>query len=186
MNRRKLIERLRNRDFRRAFAEEAVDVGIPIQIREMRTARGWSQTQLGKEAGMAQEQVSLAEKLSYGRFTVATLKKLAAAFDCALMVRFVSYSELLAWKDRVDETLITPPPFNADTALNELAFSETSRAPSRNVASVGATDNVVDLIAYLSRGEGGRKSAHRTLFKPHGGQATNPRAQYTDPEVTNV
>ncbi|HUP45421.1 MAG TPA: helix-turn-helix transcriptional regulator [Thermoanaerobaculia bacterium] len=124
MNRKKLIAKLRDRDFRREFAEAAIDVGIPVQIREMRLANRWSQARLGKETGMAQEQVSLAEKLNYGRFTLSTLKKLAAAFDCALIVRFAPFSELLNWKSRIDSADVTPPSFDGDFALSFMGRSE--------------------------------------------------------------
>ena len=183
MNRKKLIARLRNRDFRRAFAEEAVDVGIPIQVREMRLTRGWSQTRLGKEAGMAQEQVSLAEKMSHGRFNVTTLKKLAAAFDCGLMIRFVSFGELLAWKERIDAVDVTPPPFDTDSALSEVSVSESPAAAAAEIHENVATAEVIDLLTFLRKGP--RKPAQRA-FKWPGGQGTNPRPQFAKPGETNA
>jgi transcriptional regulator with XRE-family HTH domain len=108
---------MKDREFRRAFAEEAVDVGVPVQIREMRLARGWTQKQLGEVAHVAQESVARAESMSYGRFTLATLKNLAAAFDCALVVRFASFSELIDWKDRIDSAVVTPPDYASDYRL---------------------------------------------------------------------
>jgi transcriptional regulator with XRE-family HTH domain len=118
MNRAKLLRKLTERSFRRAFAEEAVDVGVPIQIREMRRARQWTQEQLGDAASIAQEAVARAESLSYGRFTLATLKNLAAAFDCALIVRFAPFSELISWKERIDAAAITPADYSSDVALH--------------------------------------------------------------------
>jgi transcriptional regulator with XRE-family HTH domain len=124
MNRAKLLRKLTDRSFRRAFTEEAVDVGIPIQIREMRRARRWTQQQLGDAASIAQEAVARAESLTYGRFTLATLKNLAAAFDCALIVRFAPFSELIDWKERIDSATVTPADFSTDAALH--------RSPSRS------------------------------------------------------
>lgn len=142
MNKAKLLRKLRDREFRRAFADEAVDVGIPVQVREMRKARGWTQATLGRNAGIHQEQVALAEKLNYGRFTLSTLKKLAAAFDCALIVRFAPYSELLTWKERIDATAVNPPSYEGDEGLID-AFSRatvrTENAVMRGDSTAGET-----------------------------------------------
>lgn len=139
MNREKLLKRLKDRSFRRAFAEEAVDVGVPIQIRELRTIRRWTQKRLGEEAGVPQESVSRAESLSYGRFTLATLKNLAAAFDCALIVRFAPFSELLEWKEQLNAATVTPPDYLSDAALHETVAAP----PAELIETTTATDDVL-------------------------------------------
>lgn len=126
----KLLKRLKDHDFRRAFAEEAVDVGVPIQIREMRRARGWTQKRLGEVANLAQEAVARAESMSYGRFTLATLKNLAAAFDCALIVRFAPFSELLNWKYQIEEATVTPADYATDLVLHDLRRKLESTQPA--------------------------------------------------------
>jgi transcriptional regulator with XRE-family HTH domain len=63
----------------------------------MRDQRGWSQQQLAKEVGMNQNAISRLENPSYGKATITTLKRLAAIFDVAVVVRFVPFSQLVDW-----------------------------------------------------------------------------------------
>ena len=46
---------------------------------------------------MNQNAISRLESPRYGRATIGTLKRLAAAFDVALAVRFVPFSHLVNW-----------------------------------------------------------------------------------------
>jgi transcriptional regulator with XRE-family HTH domain len=47
--------------------------------------------------GMNQNAISRLESEWYGRPTISTLKRLAAALDVALVVRFVPFSQLIDW-----------------------------------------------------------------------------------------
>src|SRR5215208_4448170 len=92
---RQIAASLGDKEYRDAFVEEQIDTGLPFQIRTMRQRRGWTQGDLGQRAGMAQETISLLESPTYGRFTLRTLKRLASAFDVAVMVRFVPFSQFV-------------------------------------------------------------------------------------------
>jgi transcriptional regulator with XRE-family HTH domain len=97
---RKIIEKLKDKEYRDAFAVEHIDTGIPFQICALREQKGreWTQKELGIRAGMAQETISRIEDPNYGKLTLKTLKRLASAFDVALMVRFVPFGELVEWE----------------------------------------------------------------------------------------
>jgi len=90
-------------EFRQAYAEAAVEQGVAWQIRANREARGLSQTQLGEKIGTHQSAISRLEDPEHGGHTLPTLLKLAHAFDCALSVKFIPYSQL-AW----DANHLTP------------------------------------------------------------------------------
>jgi ribosome-binding protein aMBF1 (putative translation factor) len=75
-------------EIRQIFVEEEITVGLPMQIAAMREAKGWSQQQLAEVLGMTQSAVSRIESLDYGRYSLSTLKRIAAAFDVGLVVRF--------------------------------------------------------------------------------------------------
>lgn len=92
---RRLIEKLRNKEYRDAFVIEIIDTGVPFQIYALREQRKWTQKELGTYTGMAQETISRLEDPNYSKLTLKTLKRLASAFDVALMVRFVPFSELV-------------------------------------------------------------------------------------------
>lgn len=122
--RKKIIEDLRNKEYRDAFVMEHIDTGVPFQIRALREQKGreWSQKELGTRTKMAQETISRIEDPNYGKLTLKTLKRLASAFDVALMVRFVSFSELVEW-----EIHLTPQSLEAINFENDPYFNETSQ-----------------------------------------------------------
>ena len=93
-----LIARLRrSKEARRQFTESHVNKAIAHQIRAIRDALGWNQEQLAKEAGMNQNAISRLESVDYGKPTITTLKRLAAALDVSLIVRFAPFSEVVDW-----------------------------------------------------------------------------------------
>jgi transcriptional regulator with XRE-family HTH domain len=90
-----LVEELGDKQFRDAYVAEHLRTGVAYQIRALREKRGWSQAELGRRTGKPQSAVSRLEDPDYGRLSLKTLLELAAAFDVALMIRFVAFSELL-------------------------------------------------------------------------------------------
>ena len=94
----KLIEELRNKEYRDAFVSEHIDTGIPFQIRALREQRGWTQKELATLAGVSQVWISRIENPNYDGFSIKTLLKLSSAFDVGLIVRFSPISELVRWE----------------------------------------------------------------------------------------
>ena len=92
-----LLEELKDKESRDAYMSSGIDVGVAFQIRALREQREWNQTQLAEEAGMHQERISSLENPSHSP-TLSTLKKLASAFDVALIVRFIPISELVKYE----------------------------------------------------------------------------------------
>lgn len=91
--RKKISEELKDKEYRDIFVEEKINIGIPFQIRALRGEL--TQKEFGELFGINQEEISRYENINYSRFSLSTLKKLARAFDVGLMVRFVSFSELV-------------------------------------------------------------------------------------------
>lgn len=93
-----IIRRLRRspKD-RTAFVASHIDKGIAYQVRALREAQNFSQEKLAEMVGMNQNAISRIESPERGRPTITTLKRLAAAFDVALVVRFVPFSQLASW-----------------------------------------------------------------------------------------
>ncbi len=63
----------------------------------MRDREKLSQEELAEKVGMNQNAISRLENPFYGKPTLTTLKRLAAAFDVGLVVRFVPFGELVDW-----------------------------------------------------------------------------------------
>ena len=109
-----MFEGLTNVEYRRAFADEHVGTSLAFQIRLLREDRGWTQEEVAQRTSKAQETISQCENPDYGRHTLSTLKKLAEAFDVALLVRLVSFSELVKSTLDLDRNRIAPPSFNEE------------------------------------------------------------------------
>jgi transcriptional regulator with XRE-family HTH domain len=112
---RNLWKRFSNRAFRESFASSQISTHVAAQIQTLREEREWTQTELAEATGMAQSRISLLEDPSYERMTVSTLKRIASAFDVALSVRFVPYSELLTTAVNYSERGFLVPSFSEDS-----------------------------------------------------------------------
>ena len=108
-----LWDRFTDKARRRAFRRTHVGSFLALQIFKIRNDRELSQSKLAKMIGSTQPQISDWEG-SCETVSLQTLHKLADAFDVALSVKFVPYSEL------VREALIVPadrpvPAFDDDS-----------------------------------------------------------------------
>jgi transcriptional regulator with XRE-family HTH domain len=124
--------------YRDAFVASLITVELPAQIREMRLNREWSQADLGARAGMPQAQISRFEQTGYGEFTLTTLRKLASAFDVALKVRLVAFSELVDDAAFPELHGLDVPSFGSDIRL-ELSGEFLTHRFTSTVAGTGPT-----------------------------------------------
>jgi transcriptional regulator with XRE-family HTH domain len=90
-----LLEELQNPEYRSEFVSSEIDMGIPMQLRAMREARGWKQSYVAEQTGTKQPRFSLMERPGYGKYSLNTLKKLASLFDVGLIVSFVPWGEMI-------------------------------------------------------------------------------------------
>jgi transcriptional regulator with XRE-family HTH domain len=113
----KLLAKLKGSKKRRdLFVAGQIKTGIPFQVRALRDKKGWTQAQLGTELGMTQTNISRLESPGYGRLNITTLQRIASVFDVALIVRFVPFSELMRWTDRLSPEVMAPASFNEEIA----------------------------------------------------------------------
>lgn len=82
------------KEYRDAFVEACTEEGVTFQIRVNREARGWSQRELAERVGTQQSAIARLEDPARANIRLSTLQKLAHAFDCALLVKFVPFSAL--------------------------------------------------------------------------------------------
>lgn len=115
--REQIVASLGDKEYRGIFNEEEINNALPFQIRAMREARDWSQRELAGRTGMTQEGISRLENPDYGRFSLTTLKRLASAFDVALIVRFAPFSELVDWAANLSPEDLAVPDFAHDPGL---------------------------------------------------------------------
>jgi transcriptional regulator with XRE-family HTH domain len=143
----KLVEQLREGKKERArFVASHVDKGIAYQIRALRDRQELSQEKLAEMVGMNQNAISRIESPYRGRPTITTLKRLAEAFDVALVVRFVPFSKLAKW---ISGTPYLENGLSTD-GMAVPSFEEedkTHQFDAHEVASTGATA-LKNLIGY--------------------------------------
>lgn len=119
---------LEDKEYRQLVAED-VGTGLAFQTKLMRENRGWTQGELGQRAGgIKQEFISQLENPDYGRHSLTTLKKLAAAFDVGLIVRFAPFSELVDWMADLTSEKLTPPSYEEEA--RQMSFAEAEGGPS--------------------------------------------------------
>lgn len=88
--------KLDNKSYRDAFLRANVSHGLSYQIKTIRKSIGLSQRELAVKIGAkSQSVISRLEDPSYGKISITTLEKIAAAFDVALIVRFSSFGDFL-------------------------------------------------------------------------------------------
>jgi transcriptional regulator with XRE-family HTH domain len=120
----KLIRKLKkSKEYRDAFVDAEISVGLPFQIRALREQRAWSQKDLAEATSMLQPRICAMEQAGYGNFTLNTLKKLASAFDVGLVVRFAPYGEMVSWADVFSPDTFSVPSSKDDPVLNPLVSS---------------------------------------------------------------
>lgn len=113
-----IMKALQDKEYRQLYVDENISTGIAVQLRELRESRGWTQAELGQHAGgIRQERISQLEDPEYGRPTLTTLRRLAAAFDVALIVRFAAFGELVDWTINLTPEQLTPPSFEDEMAI---------------------------------------------------------------------
>ena len=102
------------------FVRERVKSSIPLQIRALREQRNqMTQKQLGDAIGMAQTWISRLEDPEYGKMTVATLLRLAEAFDTDLEVKFRPFSRGLHDLSRQGPEYFIVPSFEQELPAME-------------------------------------------------------------------
>lgn len=125
--------------YREAFVRSHVISNIAAQLFTLREREKKTQKQLADECGMAQTRISVIENGASDNLTLNTLTRIAAAFDVALIVRFVAFSEVAQWVANVTEDKLAPPEFGNDKLSFEtlsgdaISFKENLRELLQNV-----------------------------------------------------
>ncbi len=109
-----LWEKMRDKPYRDTFVAAHLSTNIAAQIQTIREQRGWTKRQLAQKAGMSPTRITVMEDPSYEKFTLTTLKRLASAFDIALIARFTPFSDLVDWVAELSPEKLETPEFKRD------------------------------------------------------------------------
>lgn len=128
---------LRSKEFRDSYALSHATSDIAFQILANRRHRGLTQKGLGELAGeMKQGFVSRLENPEGSAPNIETLARIASAFDVALLVRFVPFSELVESADRLDHGSLVVPKAEDDAGLMEQVVGGHQQAVSNSIPDV--------------------------------------------------
>lgn len=142
--------------YRDAFVEENIKTGIAFQVNALREKRGWTQKDLGDRAKKPQNVISRIEDPDYGKFTLRTLLDIASAFDVALLVKFVSYGELLAQLKNVSPEALAVPSFEEERSVPSSSVGTIERLSAPAFRNIEQNDFA---LAGRPRCETGARSA---------------------------
>lgn len=123
-----------SKKYRHTFVNAFIRQGVAMQIQLLRKRERWSQKKLGELTDKKQNAIARLEDPSYGKFTITTLLELAKAFDVALSVRFVPFSELEKQTRDLTPDNLTVPRF-----VDEVPRAKDPVPPSEAIDLVRAT-----------------------------------------------
>jgi len=126
---------MRDKPYRDTFVAAHLSTNIAAQIQTIREQRGWTKKQLAQKAGMAPSRITVMEDPSYENFTLTTLKRLASAFDVALIARFTPFSDLVDWVAELSPEKLETHEFERDS----LSHLSERPADNRQFSSGGIT-----------------------------------------------
>jgi transcriptional regulator with XRE-family HTH domain len=110
-----------------------VNVLVPAQLHALRLRQGWTQKQFAQEAGMKQSRVSAMEQPGAVNFNMETLIRSAAAHGVGLVVKFVPFSEMLAWENNFSQDAFDPVRISEDVAF----ISPSDTWPTQHATNYG-------------------------------------------------
>lgn len=129
----RLLSSLQDAEYRHEFVKERVRSSVALQIRALRKQRNdMTQKDLGDAIDMKQTWISKLENPEYGKMTVATLLRLAEAFDTDLEIKFRPFSRTLDELPSQRSNYFEVPSFEEE-------FGETESAQAPQDLAVRAT-----------------------------------------------
>jgi len=147
----KLTEKLKDPEYRKAFVASQINMGIPFQIRALLKSRPhWTQATLAEKANMLQPRISSLLTPGKTRPNIETLRRIAEAFDCGLIVRFAPFSELTKWSEEFSPESFSVPSFSDDTGFinrkpqaSALRLARTEQPLLESAQGVSSLNNVI-------------------------------------------
>ena len=117
---------IKDRASREAYIGAKLKVLIPSQIRALRLRSNTPrQEDLANAAAMKQSRISAMETPGTVNFNLETLVRIASALKVGLIVKFVSFSEMLEWENGFSQD-----EFNPVTIDNDAEFARQQTAPA--------------------------------------------------------
>jgi len=145
-----LSTKLDDKDYRDHLVSGYIHTALAFQIRAIREQRGWTQRELGRRIGRQQPGISPLETPGHA-YSLRTLEKLASAFDVALVVRFVPFSDLTRWADSLEPGSLQVPSFEEERAKERVSLPQVILIAGQHTHQIQSTpSNLVSTAIALS------------------------------------
>lgn len=119
----------KDKEYRQEYMATAVEQTLSWQIKINREHRNLNQEQLANLAEISLKELQENEDTTFEDHDLKTLVKIANAFDCALLVKFVPYSELALESHRLGERDLYACSYEQETSKpTEVVYDPTSLA----------------------------------------------------------
>ena len=161
--------RMSRKAYRDSFVVAHISNTVASQITRLRIANGWTQSQLAERAAMKQSRISALEDPNWTNVEVSTLQRIASAFDVALTVRFVAFSELAHRAATLSDRDLLVPKYAI----------ETEQKPVGSDAAEGAA---AAAFASMVMGQQSLSSLYNTVANQNSARATVPTIHLRDQE----
>jgi transcriptional regulator with XRE-family HTH domain len=139
-----LIDKLKSsRNSRASYIRAKIAVLLSAQLHALRLKHPWTQHEFAQEVGMKQSRISAMEQPGAVNFNMETLIRSAAAHGVGLVVKFVSFSEMLRWENDFNQDFFYVVPIEKD-----IEFITGNRAPGR-MATIASLYNSLRNFAPL-------------------------------------
>jgi transcriptional regulator with XRE-family HTH domain len=125
----KIWKKMGRKAYRDAFVSAHISNMVASQISALRSKYKWTQKELAGKSGMKQSRISALEDPNYENIEVGTLRRLASAFDVALTIRFIPFSELAQWSTTLSNSKISIPSFDEDALVSQAVTTTYSTNP---------------------------------------------------------
>jgi transcriptional regulator with XRE-family HTH domain len=110
----KLKDDVADPEVRQLMIDAHIRQGLPLQLRAMREDRGWTQAVLAEKLGTTQNAISRFESPKAAPPTIPTLKRIAQAFDVALIVKFAPFSEFIDSVSNMSGKSVAVPSYDVE------------------------------------------------------------------------
>lgn len=110
----KRLSRLQQKAYRTSMAQEDTMTRIAIQIRLMREKAGLSQAELAEKIGTKQGAIARLESMTYGKFSISMLQRIAEYFDVVAWVEFAPFSTFVNRTQDLSAAALTPASYDED------------------------------------------------------------------------
>ncbi len=154
---RNLWKRMKSKEYRDSFVASHVSNTVAAQIFTMREDRKWTQTALAQKAGMRQSRISALEDPDFENVELATLRRVASAFDVGLSVRFVPFSDIAVQAGNMGSEYICVADFAHDALPSygqefryDVEFSDSATtSPNIYLSSPRVSEPLITMLASV-------------------------------------